>query len=62
MGDLEDINSPVTKNSKHDKETQRLESQYDIIVPELYVLIAQQHQLKLEEENDPHEKVAFIIL
>ena len=44
------------------KKMQRIESQYDIIVPELYPLIAQQHQLKLEEEEDPYEKVNFLFL
>ncbi len=57
MGDKEDTAPPPPKNTKNDKETQRLESQYDIIVPELYPLIAQQHQMKLEEEDDPYERV-----
>jgi hypothetical protein len=57
MGDKDDIPSPNAKSAKNDKEAQRLESQYDIIVPELYPLIAQQHQMKLEEEEDPYEKV-----
>ncbi|CAF1217575.1 unnamed protein product [Rotaria magnacalcarata] len=56
MGDKEDITPPPTKGTKNDKEAQRLESQYDIIVPELYPIIAQQHQMKLEEEEDPYEK------
>jgi hypothetical protein len=59
MGDKDDIAPPQPKNAKNDKEQQRLESQYDIIVPELYPLIAQQHQMKLEEEEDPYEKVNF---
>jgi hypothetical protein len=62
MGDKEDVAPPQLKTAKNDKETQRLESQYDIIVPELYPLIAQQHQLKLEEEEDPYEKVNFVFL
>ena len=57
MGDKDDVSPPQPKSGKSDKETQRLESQYDIIVPELYPLIAQQHQMKLEEEEDPYEKV-----
>ena len=57
MGDIDDIAPPQAKSSKNDKESQRLESQYDIIVPELYPLIAQQHQMKLEEEEDPYERV-----
>jgi len=61
MGDKEDITPPQPKSAKNDKEAQRLESQYDIIVPELYPLIAQQHQMKLEEEEDPYEKVKFIL-
>jgi hypothetical protein len=59
MGDKEDATPPPPKTTKNDKEAQRLESQYDIIVSELYPLIAQQHQLKLEEEEDPYEKVRF---
>ena len=59
MGDKDDIPQPAQKSSKNDKENQRLESQYDIIVPELYPLIAQQHQLKLEEEDDPYERVSL---
>jgi hypothetical protein len=62
MGDKEDTAPPPPKNTKNDKETQRLESQYDIIVPELYPLIAQQHQMKLEEEEDPYEKVNSFFL
>jgi hypothetical protein len=57
MGDKEDVPAPPPKSAKNDKEAQRLESQYDILVSELYPLIAQQHQLKLEEEEDPYEKV-----
>ncbi len=60
MGDKDDASPPPLKTSKNDKENQRLESQYDIIVPELYPLIAQQHQMKLEEEEDPYEKVNFV--
>ena len=59
MGDKDDIPQPAQKSSKNDKENQRLESQYDILVPELYPLIAQQHQMKLEEEDDPYEKVSL---
>jgi hypothetical protein len=59
MGDKEDAAPLPPKTAKNDKETQRLASQYDIIVPELYPLIAQQHQLKLEEEEDPYERVKF---
>ena len=59
MGDKEDIAPLPPKTAKNDKETQRLESQFDIVVPELYPLIAQQHQLKLDEEQDPHEKVFY---
>jgi hypothetical protein len=55
MGDKDDVEPPTPK-SKSDKETQRLESRFDIIVSELYPLIAQQHQMKLEED-DPYEKV-----
>jgi len=61
MGDKDDVTPPPPKSAKNDKEAQRLESQYDIIVPELYPLIAQQHQMKLEEEEDPYEKVKFIL-
>ena len=57
MGDKEDNAAPPAKSGKNDKETQRLDSQYDIIVSELYPLIAQQHQIRLEEEEDPYEKV-----
>lgn len=57
MGDKDDVEQPQPKSAKNDKEAQRIESQYDIIVPELYPLIAQQHQLKLDEEEDPYEKV-----
>jgi hypothetical protein len=57
MGDKDDVTAPPPKTTKNDKEALRLESQYDIIVPELYPLIAQQHQMKLEEEEDPYEKV-----
>ncbi|CAF3603065.1 unnamed protein product [Adineta steineri] len=56
MGDKDDVTPPPPKTAKNDKEALRLESQYDILVPELYPLIAQQHQLKLEEEEDPYEK------
>lgn len=59
MGDRDDTAPPQTTKGKNDKETQRLDSQYDIIVTELYPLIAQQHQMKLEEEEDPYEKVKF---
>lgn len=57
MGDKEDVVPPPVKGTKNDKETQRFESQYDIIVTELYPIIVQQHQMKLEEEEDPYEKV-----
>ncbi|CAF3943400.1 unnamed protein product [Rotaria sp. Silwood2] len=56
MGDKDDVSPPVGKSSKNDKESQRLESQYDILVSELYPIIVQQHQMKLEEEKDPYEK------
>ena len=61
MGDKEDVTPPQPKSAKNDKEAQRLESQYDILVPELYPLIAQQHQIKLEEEEDPYEKVTSFV-
>ncbi len=61
MGDKEDTPPPQPKSAKNDKEAQRIESQYDIIVPELYPLIAQQHQMKLEEEEDPYERVKFFV-
>jgi hypothetical protein len=61
MGDKDDVTPPPPKSAKNDKEAQRLESQYDIIVPELYPLISQQHQMKLEEEEDPYERVEFIL-
>ncbi|CAF1183362.1 unnamed protein product [Rotaria sordida] len=58
MGDKEDVSlpQPTGKNTKNDKESSTLESQYDIIVSELYPIIVQQHQMKLEEEKDPYEK------
>ncbi|CAF1598804.1 unnamed protein product [Adineta ricciae] len=56
MDDKEDITSPTPTSSKNDEENQRLESQDDIIVPELYSLIAQQHQMKVEKEDDPYER------
>ena len=60
MGDKDDVPPPPPRTTKNDKEAQRLESQYDILVSELYPLIAQQHQLKLEEEEDPYEKVKIV--
>ncbi|CAF3613901.1 unnamed protein product [Rotaria sp. Silwood1] len=56
MGDKDDTNPPVVKSSKNDKESQILDSQYDILVSELYPIIVQQYQMKLEEEKDPYEK------
>ena len=61
MGDKEDVEPIPQKTTKNDKEEKRLESQYDIIVSELYPLIAQQHQLKIEEEDDPYEKVIALL-
>ena len=46
MDDKEDITSSILKSSKN-----------DILVPELYSLIALQHQMKLEEKKDPYERV-----
>jgi hypothetical protein len=57
MGDKDDVEPPKARSGKNDKETQRIESQYDILVSELYISIVQQHQFKLDEENDPYEKV-----
>jgi hypothetical protein len=57
MGDKDDVSPPAIKTGRNDKEGQRLESQYDILAAELYPLIVQQYQLKLEEEEDPYEKV-----
>ena len=62
MGDKEDVTPPAIKTGRNDKEGQRLESQYDILVAELYPLIVQQYQLKLEEEEDPYEKVRCRVL
>ena len=61
MGDKEDIETLPTRSGKNDKEMQRLESQYDILVSELYPIIAHEHQTKLEEEEDPFEKVFYFI-
>lgn len=57
MGDKEDVQPNVGQNGKNDKDTQRTQSQYDILVSELYPIIAHEHQSKLEEEEDPFEKV-----
>lgn len=56
MGDKED-SEPPPQLKKNDKEAARWASQYDIIVSELYPWIAQQYQMKLDEEEDPYEKV-----
>lgn len=55
MGDKED-SEPPPQGKKNDKEAARWASQYDIIVSELYPWIAQQYQMKLDEEEDPYEK------
>ena len=57
MGDKEDFEPPPPRTGKNDKEAARLASQYDIIASELYPWIAQQYQIKLDEEEDPYEKV-----
>ena len=60
MGDKEDF-EPPPQAKKNDKEAARWASQYDIIVSELYPWIAQQYQIKLDEEDDPYEKVTTFL-
>lgn len=60
MGDKEDLEPPPQGKSKNDKEAERWASQYDIIVSELYPWIAQQYQMKMDEEDDPYEKVSSV--
>ncbi|CAF1467081.1 unnamed protein product, partial [Didymodactylos carnosus] len=56
MGDKDDVETPRSTEKKDDKELKRLDSQYEIMIPVLYPLIAHQLEIKLEEQDDPHER------